>query len=49
MEMLKEAGFKDVESASVTGVQSSPVTVGMLFRAIKRDSAAKSPNKMGLS
>lgn len=37
--MLKEAGFKNVESGSVTGLESSPVTVGMLFRAIKPDSS----------
>ncbi|MDA8407676.1 MAG: carboxymuconolactone decarboxylase family protein [Deltaproteobacteria bacterium] len=35
LEMTKEAGFRDVEIVSETGFNSSPVTKGMLFRAVK--------------
>ncbi len=37
--MLEEAGFRGVESGAVTGLHSSPVTVGMLFKAIKPESS----------
>jgi alkylhydroperoxidase/carboxymuconolactone decarboxylase family protein YurZ len=33
--MLKNAGFKDAEMVSETGFNSSPVTKGVLFRAVK--------------
>jgi alkylhydroperoxidase/carboxymuconolactone decarboxylase family protein YurZ len=33
--MLKDAGFADVELVAETGFNSSPVTKGVLFRAIK--------------
>jgi alkylhydroperoxidase/carboxymuconolactone decarboxylase family protein YurZ len=33
--LMKEAGFKGVESAGETGFNSSPVTRGTLFRAIR--------------
>ena len=38
--MLKEAGFKDAESGPETGHHSSPVTVGMLFKATKPDASS---------
>jgi alkylhydroperoxidase/carboxymuconolactone decarboxylase family protein YurZ len=33
--LMKEAGFKGVESAGETGFNSSPATRGTLFRAIR--------------
>ncbi len=33
--MIKEAGFGDAEMVSETGFNSSPVTKGMLFKAVK--------------
>jgi hypothetical protein len=33
--LMKEAGFQGVESAGETGFNSSPVTRGTLFRALK--------------
>lgn len=33
--MTKEVGFSDVELAAETGFNSSPVTKGMLLRAVK--------------
>lgn len=39
--MLKEAGFKGADSGPETGHHSSQVTVGMLFKATKPDSAVK--------
>ena len=36
--MLKEAGFVEAEMVAETGFNSSTVTKGVLFRAIKRAS-----------
>ncbi len=33
--IIKQAGFDDAEMLSETGFKSSPVTVGVLFRAVK--------------
>ena len=33
--MIKEAGFRDVEMVAETGFNSSPVTKGVLFRAVR--------------
>ena len=33
--MIKESGFVDAEMVSETGFNSSPVTKGVLFRAVK--------------
>ncbi len=33
--MIKGAGFGDLEMVSETGFNSSPVTKGVLFRAVK--------------
>ena len=38
--MLKEAGFTEVELVADTGFNSSPVTKGVLFRALKPATAA---------
>jgi alkylhydroperoxidase/carboxymuconolactone decarboxylase family protein YurZ len=35
LDMLKNAGFVDAEMVSETGFNSSPVTKGVLFRAVK--------------
>jgi hypothetical protein len=34
--MMKEVGFTDVELVAETGFNSSPITKGVLFRAVKR-------------
>jgi hypothetical protein len=35
LDMLRQSGFEEVEMVSETGLKSSAVTVGMLFKAKK--------------
>ncbi len=39
--MTREAGFSDVELVSETGFNSSPVTKGVLLRAVKSERASQ--------
>ncbi len=39
--MLQEAGFMGVELVAETGFNSSPVTKGVLFRAVKSEHASQ--------
>jgi hypothetical protein len=39
--MLQKSGFMDVELVAETGFNSSPVTKGVLFRAVKSEHASQ--------